>query len=83
MSIVNYVKDKLPEERTVVYCDNSPLPNDRAIFKNGSFIGGGEFPVKEYHMKNVTKWFDYELYSELMEEKYDCYSVSFDLADTL
>jgi len=81
MSIIKYTKDELPKERQVVYCDNEPHSSDRAIFTDGKFIGGGEYPVKEYEMTNVTKWFDFEEFD--MKINSSCYSVSFEEAEKL
>lgn len=84
MSIVNHVLDKLPDEGQLVYCDNPPFANDRAIFENGKFIGGGEFPVDCYEMKNVSKWFDYKLYCSFFDKSgINSYTISFDKAEKI
>nr|AKH46291.1 hypothetical protein [uncultured marine virus] len=62
MTIVNNVKDKLPNQGDVVFCDNGKYAPDRALFKGGKFIGGGDYPVKEYSMSFVSKWFDLDVY---------------------
>jgi len=62
MSIVHRVIDKLPSEGEVVYCDNGKYSSDRAIYMDGQFLGGGEYPVKEYAMSCVSKWFNLDVY---------------------
>ena len=62
MGIVHRISDKLPIEGEVVYCDNGKYSSDRAIYKNGQFIGGGEFPVRPYLMSCVSKWFNLDVY---------------------
>lgn len=57
MSIVKLLSEEKPKDGSVVYCDNGDFACDRAIYFNGVFIGGGEFPVPSYKMNNVSKWF--------------------------
>ena len=79
MSIVNYLP-KLPKEGSVVFADNGKYPSDRAIFKNGKFVGGGEFPLPPYTMSRVSKWFYFDEYFNKI--KGSC-SISFDQAERL
>lgn len=82
MSIVNFVCDKLPIEGQVVYADNGDFALDRAVFSGGKFIGGGDFPVPEYEVKNVTKWVSFSDYQEAHKRLgIDSFSVSFDIAE--
>lgn len=62
MSIVHSIKDKLPNEGDVVYCDNGKYASDRAVYRDGKFIGGGDYPVKPYTMSQVSKWFSLDVY---------------------
>lgn len=64
MSIVHKVVDQLPKEGQVVFCDNGKYSSDRAIFKDGSFMGGGDFPVAPYRMSCVSKWFCLDEYDK-------------------
>lgn len=82
MSIVNKVSEKLPEEGQAVYCDNGKFANDIAVFKNGKFIGGGDFPVASYEMNQVSKWFDWDEYMAGLRFIDSC-SVNFDNAEIM
>ena len=83
MSIVKLSIFELPKEGDVVYCDNGAYSSDRAIFRNGYFMGGGDMS-KPYKMNYVTKWFDFRLYDNYFRAKGEtCYSVSFDIADNI
>ena len=81
MSIVHRVIDNLPSEGDVVYCDNGKYSSDRAIYKDGQFLGGGEFPVKEYAMSCVSKWFNLDEYRYCKNSS--GYRVSFDDAELM
>ncbi len=83
MSIVRYIlKGELPKEGQVVYCDNGEFSPDRAVYRDGEFIGGGEYPVPSYKMSNASKWFDLKDYSDFHRCKgISCYSISFDVAE--
>ena len=81
MSIVKSVKDELPKDGAIVYCDNGGFSSDRAIFKNGDFIGGGEYPSPEYVMNYVENWFYLDLYEQYHEKiGCACYFVDFETA---
>lgn len=75
MSIVHSVKDKLPEEGDLVYCDNGEHSSDRAVFKDGKFIGGDDWPILPYEMTCVENWFDLEEYRFCKNES--SYFISF------
>lgn len=84
MSIVKRVKDETPKEGQIVYCDNGQYSEDRAIFKNGEFIGGGDFPISPYKMNHVTKWFclsDYD--SHFKAKGQTSYGISFGIASEI
>ena len=84
MSIVKYVTDELPIEGSIVYANNIGSLDDRAIFKNGKFYGGDEFPMPEYLMKNVSKWFylnEYENYC--INSGKTSFVISFSVAETI
>lgn len=84
MSIIKYVKDELPQEGAVVYCDNGDFSSDRAIFSNGKFVGGGDFPAPMYNMSFVSKWFYIESYYEYHKKiGKNSYNVTFDIANTI
>jgi hypothetical protein len=82
MSIIHSVKDKLPNDGDMVYCDNGKYAGDRAIYRNGEFTGGGEFPVRPYTMSQVCNWFDFNLYMHCARKKNIC-TISFDQAETM
>jgi len=86
MSIVHHLPE-LPEEGAVVYADNGDLYcADRAIYKDGNFIGGGDFPFPEYTMSFVSKWFYLDEYGgniEPDESGNKCYTVSFEKAEKM
>jgi hypothetical protein len=85
VSIVKSYPQEYPQEGQVVYADNGKFSPDRAIFKNGQFIGGGEFPVAPYSMSFVSKWFCLDEYKENMtligEGK--CYGIGFSAAEEM
>jgi len=81
VSIVHYLPE-LPEEGATVFADNGKFSADRAIFKDGKFLGGGEFPVPRYEMHHVAKWFDMRIYEE-HHKNARCFCVSFAIAETL
>lgn len=81
MSIVKYLPE-LPENNSVVYADNGNFASDRAIFVDGKFMGGGEFPIPEYEMTNVSKWFYMDEYHKHQGNR-SCYFISFDEAEKL
>lgn len=84
MSIVNLVSNKLPEEGSVVYCDNGNFACDRAVFSDGEFTGGGEYPSRSYVMTKVTKWFYLKEYSEHHKSNgILSYTLNFDIADSI
>ena len=84
MSIVKYVKDELPKDGAIVYCDNGGFSSDRAIFKNGEFQGGGDFPVPCYKMSHVSKWFDLNEYDRHFKNKGEAtYGIGFSIAETI
>ena len=84
MSIVKYVKDELPKEGAIVYCDNGVFSSDRAVFEGGEFVGGGEFPVPNYKMSQVSKWFDLKEYDDHFKSKGEtAYYIRFITAETI
>ena len=80
MSIVNYLPE-LPKEGSVVFADNGKYSSDRAIFKNGEFVGGGDYPVMPYTMSFVLKWFYLDEYDEKMGG--GSYLIGFEEAENL
>jgi len=83
MTIVKNTAEVLPNEGQLVHCDNGDHC-DRAIFIDGKFIGGGEYPVAEYEIANVTKWFCEEEYDQHFSDAgIGCYDVSFELAEKI
>ena len=84
MSIVRYISEELPKEGALVFCDNGKRPSDMAYFTGGEFIGGGDFPMREYKMKHVTKWFYMDEYSLYFKERgKNSYLVSFKTAESM
>jgi hypothetical protein len=85
MSIVKYIeKDEYPNEGDIVYCDNGKYSPDRAIYRNGEFIGGGEFPIPSYKMSCVSKWFNLSEYgSHKNKAGKNSYCVSFEDAESM
>ena len=81
MSIVNYLP-LMPIEGSVVYAYNGDFAPDRAVFRDGKFIGGGEYPSPEYEMNFVSKWFYLNEYEDLQKGK-SSYSISFDEAEKI
>jgi len=81
MSIVHYLPE-MPENGATVYADNGKFSADRAIFRDGKFLGGGEFPVPQYEMHHATKWFNMSEY-DAHHRNVPCYTVSFDRAESL
>ena len=73
---------ELPEEGSVVYADNGKFSPDRAVFRNGQLIGGGDFPLPICVMSNVSKWFYLDEYQRRQKGK-SCYSVSFGEAEKM
>lgn len=64
-----------PKEGSIVYVDNGQYAPDRAVYRDGAFYGGGDFPVREYKMSQVKKWFYLDEYSR---HKNSCaYTISF------
>ena len=85
MSIVHHLPE-LPTDNSIVYADNGEFSPDRAIYKDGSFFGGGEFPVPQYKMNYVTKWFYLDVYSDHIKSDQNgnkCYTISFDQAENM
>jgi hypothetical protein len=50
----------LPYENQVVMCrEKNKKTYHRAVYKNGVFIAGGDYPIKVYEIKPV-EWFDFD-----------------------
>jgi hypothetical protein len=82
MSIVNKIKNKLPNNGDFVYCDNK---NDieLAQYNDGKFIVRGNDKQNPYPivMKHVTKWFSLNAWDECQDNKLSY--VSFERADKM
>ncbi len=81
MSIIKLANVELPKEGSIVYCEQGVLCC-RAIFRDGVFIGGGEYPEPEYIIDDVVRWFCFDEYREHHKGKGFFY-VSFDAASKI
>ena len=71
---------QLPADGQMVYADNGKFSSDRAVFKNGKFVG-----ESGYTMSCVRKWFPFSEYDDYHRhcKGLTCYSVGFDIAETI
>lgn len=82
MGIV-HTKPDIPREGSVVFADNRKL-QDRCIYESGEFIGGGDFPVEPYILKNVYRWFYFNEYDDFFKKQgKTSYIISFKIASII